>query len=251
MIWITFLMIGMFAQLIDGTLGMGFGLTSSTFLLTAGTSAVMASLAVHLAEIGTTLASGLSHWRLGNIDKKLFYQIIIPGGFGAFIGANFLISLDSPRAKIFISTLLFFLGFLMIYRSLNQSNSISRNSSVRKRNFPRFLAFTGGFVDAAGGGGWGPIVTPTLITFTSSDPRKIVGTVNASEFIVTIFASLGFLTKVNYGDLNMKIITGLAVGGIFMAPIAAKIVVKLSRRNIGILIGLMVIFMNGFIILKL
>jgi hypothetical protein len=246
--WIIFLIIGLFAQLIDGTLGMGFGLTSSTLLLTAGASAAIASMAVHLAEIGTTLASGLSHWRLGNIDKKLFYQITIPGGFGAFIGANFLTSLDFSKAKIFISTLLFILGFLMIYRSLAQSNLISRNLKGRSRNFPKFLAFTGGFIDSAGGGGWGPIVTPTLISFTNLDPRKIVGTVNASEFVVAIFASLGFLLNVPYNNLDMEIIVGLAVGGILMAPIAAKIVIKLSRRNIGIAIGLMVIFMNGYII---
>ena len=238
--WIFFAIAGSVAQLIDGALGMGFGLTSSTLLLTFGASA-----AVHAAEIGTTLVSGASHWHAENIDKDVLIRLAIPGGVGALLGATFLSSIDLSTSKIFISTLLLFLGFLLLYRNLFQSPAPQLVDANSNPCFLAFLGFSGGFVDAAGGGGWGPVVTPTLMTATNMTPRKIIGTVSAAEFIVAVSASVGFLLNINKLDINWAIVGGLALGGSFMAPIAARIVSKLPRRQLAILVGVAVIVING------
>jgi uncharacterized membrane protein YfcA len=244
--WIFFAIAGSVAQLIDGTLGMGFGLTSSTLLLTLGASAAVASAAVHAAEIGTTLVSGVSHWREENVDMKILKQLAIPGGIGAILGATFLSSIDLSNAKIFISTLLLLLGFLLLYRNIFNFNQQPTTLQVTNPRYFTYLGFTGGFVDASGGGGWGPIVTPTMMTTTSVEPRKIIGTVSAAEFIVAVSASVGFLININRLDINWAAVGGLALGGCIMAPIAARIVVKLPRKQIGILVGIAVIVINGY-----
>jgi len=247
--WIFFAIAGSIAQLIDGTLGMGFGLTSSTLLLTLGASAAVASAAVHAAEIGTTLVSGVSHWHANNVDTKMLKQLAIPGGIGALLGATFLSSIDLSNAKIFISTLLLLLGFLLLYRNIFSFAHQPTNLQVTNPRYFTYLGFTGGFVDASGGGGWGPIVTPTMMTTTAIEPRKIIGTVSAAEFIVAVSASVGFLININRLDINWAAVGGLALGGALMAPIAARIVVKLPRKQIGILVGLAVIIINGYRIL--
>jgi hypothetical protein len=168
--WIFFALAGSIAQLVDGSLGMGFGLTSSTLLLTLGASAAVASAAVHAAEIGTTLASGASHWHRENIDRDILKKIAIPGGVGAILGATFLSNIDLSGGKIFISTLLLLLGLVLLYRNI----FVPTTTNIAEITNPRYLTFlgaTGGFVDAAGGGGWGPIVTPTLLATTQTEPR--------------------------------------------------------------------------------
>ena len=247
--WIFFAIAGSIAQLIDGTIGMGFGLTSSTLLLTLGASAAVASAAVHAAEIGTTLVSGVSHWHADNVDTKMLKKLAIPGGIGALLGATFLSSIDLSNAKIFISTLLLLLGFLLLYRNIFSFAHQPTNLQITNPRYFTYLGFTGGFVDASGGGGWGPIVTPTMMTTTAIEPRKIIGTVSAAEFIVAVSASLGFLININRLDINWAAVGGLALGGALMAPIAARIVVKLPRKQIGILVGLAVIIINGYRIL--
>jgi hypothetical protein len=244
--WIFFAIAGSVAQLIDGTLGMGFGLTSSTLLVTLGASAAVASAAVHAAEIGTTLVSGASHWHADNVDKKILKKLAIPGGIGAILGATFLSSIDLSSAKVFISTLLLLLGFLLLYRNIFTFAPQPASVEITNPRYFTYLGFTGGFVDASGGGGWGPIVTPTMMTTTAVEPRKIIGTVSASEFIVAVSASVGFLANINRLDINWGVVGGLALGGSIMAPIAARIVVKLPRKQIGILVGLAVIIINGF-----
>ena len=247
--WIFFAIAGSIAQLIDGTLGMGFGLTSSTLLLTLGASAAVASAAVHAAEIGTTLVSGVSHWHADNVDTKMLKKLASPGGIGALLGATFLSSIDLSNAKIFISTLLLLLGFLLLYRNVFSFAHQPTNLQITNPRYFTYLGFTGGFVDASGGGGWGPIVTPTMMTTTAIEPRKIIGTVSAAEFIVAVSASVGFLININRLDINWAAVGGLALGGALMAPIAARIVVKLPRKQIGILVGLAVIIINGYRIL--
>jgi uncharacterized membrane protein YfcA len=244
--WIFFAIAGSIAQLIDGALGMGFGLTSSTLLLTLGASAAVASAAVHAAEIGTTLVSGASHWHAENIDKDVLIRLAIPGGIGALLGATFLSSIDLTSSKIFISTLLLFLGFLLLFRNLFQTPTPQVADPNNNPRFLTFLGFSGGFVDAAGGGGWGPVVTPTLMTTTNMTPRKIIGTVSAAEFIVAVSASVGFLLNINKLDINWSIVGGLALGGCLMAPVAARIVSKLPRKQLAILVGVAVIIINGY-----
>ena len=246
--WIVFALIGSIAQLIDGSLGMGFGLTSSTLLVTVGASAAVASAAVHFAEIGTTLASGASHWHAENVDKKILIRLAIPGGIGALLGATFLSFIDLSSSKIFISTLLLFLGFLLLYRNIFKSDV--NLIEIKNPKFLTYLGFTGGFVDASGGGGWGPIVTPTLISTTSTEPRKVIGTVSAAEFVVVVCASIGFLLQINRIDINWATVGGLALGGTLMAPIAARLVGKLPAKTLGIVVAVAIIILNAIQIIR-
>ena len=246
MTWILFALVGTTAQLIDGALGMGFGITSSTLLVTLGASAAVASTAVHVAEIGTTLASGASHWHAENVDRKILIRLAIPGGIGAFLGATFLSFIDLSSSKIFISTLLLFLGFLLLYRNVFKSESAPNMVEITNPRFLTYLGFTGGFVDASGGGGWGPIVTPTMIATTSTEPRKVIGTVSAAEFVVAVSASIGFLANINRIDINWATVGGLALGGTLAAPIAARLVGKLPARQLGIFVALAIILLNGY-----
>jgi uncharacterized membrane protein YfcA len=242
--WIFFALAGSIAQLVDGSLGMGFGLTSSTLLLSLGASAAVASAAVHAAEIGTTLASGASHWQRDNIDKDILKRIAIPGGIGAILGATFLSNIDLSGGKIFISTLLLLLGFVLLYRNI----FVPATANITEITNPRYLTFlgaTGGFVDAAGGGGWGPIVTPTLLATTQTEPRKVIGTVSAAEFVVAICASVGFLLNITRLDIDWSAVGGLALGGVIMAPIAAKLVSWLPRRQLGIIVAVAIILLNA------
>jgi hypothetical protein len=243
---LLFALAGSIAQLIDGTLGMGFGLTSSTLLLTLGTSAAVASAAVHFAEIGTTLASGASHWQVKNIDKGVLLKLAIPGGIGALLGATFLSFIDLSTSKIFISTLLLLLGFLLLYRNIFQFEAGQNSVEIKNPRYLTYLGFTGGFIDASGGGGWGPIVTPTLMSTTQMETRKIIGTVSAAEFIVAVSASVGFLLNINRLDIDWNAVAGLAIGGVIMAPIAARIAVKVPRKQLGIAVGLMIVGLNGY-----
>lgn len=224
---------------------MGFGLTSSTLLLTLGTSAAVASAAVHAAEIGTTLASGISHWHRENVDYVILKRLAIPGGIGAFAGATFLSSIDLSSGTIFISTILLLLGFVLLYRNVF---SVALKPNLAEIENPRYLTFlgaTGGFIDASGGGGWGPVVTPTLMATTQHEPRKIIGTVSASEFIVAVCASLGFLVNISRIDIDWSAVGGLALGGMIMAPFAAKLVSVLPRRPLGIAVALAIIITNA------
>ena len=242
--WIFFALAGSIAQLVDGSLGMGFGLTSSTLLLSLGASAAVASAAVHAAEIGTTLASGASHWHRDTVDREILKKIAIPGGIGAILGATFLSNIDLSGGKIFISTLLLLLGFVLLYRNI----FVPAAANVTEITNPRYLTFlgaTGGFVDAAGGGGWGPIVTPTLLATTQTEPRKVIGTVSAAEFVVAICASVGFLLNITRLDIDWSAVGGLALGGVLMAPIAAKLVSWLPRRQLGIIVAVAIILLNA------
>ena len=248
--WILFALVGSVAQLIDGALGMGFGLTSSTLLVTLGASAAVASAAVHMAEIGTTLASGASHWHAENVDKKILIRLAIPGGIGAFLGATFLSFIDLSSSKVFISTLLLFLGFLLLYRNVFKSENQVNMVEIKNPRFLTYLGFTGGFVDASGGGGWGPIVTPTLITTTSTEPRKVIGTVSAAEFVVALSASVGFLININRIDINWATVGGLALGGVIAAPIAAKLVGRLPAKVLGTVVAIAIILLNAIQIIR-
>lgn len=240
-----FILAGSIAQLIDGTLGMGFGLTSSTLLLTLGTSAAVASAAVHVAEIGTTLASGVSHWHRDNVDYEILKKLAIPGGIGAFAGATFLSWIDLSSGTVFISTILLLLGFVLLYRNVFQVNIKANLAEIENPRYLTFLGATGGFIDASGGGGWGPVVTPTLMATTQHEPRKIIGTVSASEFIVAVCASLGFLVNISRIGIDWSAVGGLALGGMLMAPFAAKLVSVLPRKPLGIAVAVAIIVTNA------
>jgi uncharacterized membrane protein YfcA len=240
-----FILAGSAAQLIDGSLGMGFGVTSATILLALGTSAAATSAAVHVAKIGTGLASGIAHWRRDNVDTAILIRIAIPGGIGAFLGATFLSAIDLSSGTYFISTILLLLGFVLLYRNLFKGDNQANLTTMSDPKYLKFIGLTGGFIDASGGGGWGPVVTPTLLATTEHEPRKVIGTVSAAEFVVAVCASLGFLAALYRLNMNWEAVLGLSIGGIIMAPVAARLVGWLPRKVLGIIVAVAIIILNG------
>lgn len=238
------MLIGVVAQLIDGTMGMGFGLTSSTLLLSIGAGAAVTSAAVHIAEVATTLVSGASHWYYKNVDWRIFRALAIPGAIGAFAGAVLLSNLSTAVASDWISILLLLMGLLLIARTLTFKIPAPTKQAGRRLLLP--LGAVGGFIDATGGGGWGPVVTPTLLTVTGSQPRQIIGTVSASEFLVALSASVGFLIALPWDTIGWEVVLGLAIGGALAAPIAARIVAQFPRRVLGLLVGITVVVINAY-----
>jgi uncharacterized membrane protein YfcA len=235
---------GLVAQFVDGSLGMGYGLTSSTLLIFAGLSPAAASASVHLAEVGTTALSGVAHHRFGNVDWHAVRRIAIPGGIGAFLGATLLSSLSTESARPLASTLLFTLGVYVLLRFLLGRQRVSRKGRPGLR-FLAPLGLIGGFVDATGGGGWGPVTTPTLLADGRLAPNRVVGTVSASEFIVAISASAGFFTALGDEVLRMEFVAALLAGGFIAAPIAAYMVRHLNPRLLGVIVGGFICFTNA------
>ena len=210
-------LVGLAAQLVDGSLGMGYGMTSSSLLLLAGLSPALASASVHLAEIGTTLASGASHWRLGNTDPRLVVRLGLPGAVGAFGGATVLSHLSTRAATPVTASLLILLGTYVLGRfALRPPRGSGSRRSPHGRRLLVPLGVVGGFVDATGGGGWGPVVTTTLLTGGRTAPRTVVGSVGASEFLVTVAASAGFLTGLGTAGISLGIVLTLLVGGLIL-----------------------------------
>jgi len=241
---ILFALVGLGAQLVDGSLGMAYGVTSTTLLLAVGASPAAASATVHLAEIGTTLVSGASHWKFGNVDWRVVAKIGIPGGVGAFAGATFLSSLDTSVAAPLMSGILLVLGLYVLirftFRGLNKQNL---GKPMRKR-FLGPLGLVAGFVDATGGGGWGPVGTPAILASGRMEPRKVIGSIDTSEFIVALAASLGFLFALGSQGINATWVAGLLIGGVIAAPIAAWLVRHVPPRLLGSAVGGIIVFTN-------
>jgi uncharacterized membrane protein YfcA len=243
-------LVGLGAQLVDGSLGMAYGVTSTTLLLAIGTSPAAASATVHLAEIGTTLASGLSHWKFGNVDWKVVAKIGIPGAVGAFAGATFLSYLSTEVAAPVMSLILLTLGVYILVRfTLRGIDRRHLGKPMRKR-FLGPLGLVAGFVDATGGGGWGPVGTPAILASGRMEPRKVIGSIDTSEFIVALAASLGFLLALGSQGVNAMWAAGLLVGGLVAAPIAAWLVRHIPPRLLGSLVGGMIILTNTRTLLK-
>ncbi|MGA0842237.1 MAG: sulfite exporter TauE/SafE family protein, partial [Candidatus Nanopelagicales bacterium] len=226
---LIFAIAGAIAQLVDGTLGMAFGITSSTLLIALGATPVAASAAVHFAEIGTTLASGTSHWLAGNVDKRILIRLAIPGGIGAFLGATLLSSISLSSGRVYMSTLLLVLGLILLIRFGVGLTIIPPITGRPRSKLLVPLGSFAGFIDASGGGGWGPVTTPTLLTVTKTQPRRVIGTVSASEFVVAISASAGFIFGMSNQNIDFQVVGGLLLGGVLMAPIAAKLAGKLPH----------------------
>jgi uncharacterized protein len=247
---LIFAIAGAIAQLVDGTLGMAFGITSSTLLIALGATPVAASAAVHFAEIGTTLASGTSHWREGNVDKRILIRLAIPGGIGAFLGATLLSSISLSSGRVYMSTLLLVLGLILLIRFGGGFTIIPPITGRPRSKMLVPLGGIAGFIDASGGGGWGPVTTPTLLTLTKTQPRRVIGTVSASEFVVAVSASAGFIFGMSNQNIDFKVVGGLLIGGVLMAPIAAKLAGKLPHAPFGAMIGGAVLLINSRIIMN-
>ncbi|NYI04974.1 sulfite exporter TauE/SafE family protein [Allostreptomyces psammosilenae] len=244
--FIIFALVGLGAQLVDGTLGMAYGVTSTTLLLIAGSAPATASAAVHLAEIGTTLASGASHWRFGNVEWRLVLPLAIPGAIGAFAGATVLSNLSTEAAVPWTSTILVVLGAYLLIRFTFRPPKAATGPS--RRVGKRFLAPLGvvaGFVDSTGGGGWGPIATPTLLGTGRIPPRKVIGSVGTAEFLVAVSASVGFLLALGDENIPFVVVAGLLTGGVIAAPLAAWLVSRFPTRLLGASVGGLVVITNA------
>lgn len=232
MFW-SAVLVGLLAQIVDGALGMAYGLTSTSFLLATGASPALASASVHMAEVFTTGASGISHAKFGNVDKKLFLRLLIPGIVGGLLGALVVTQIDGKTLKPFITVYLLLMGVYVL------SKAFRKHIATRKSE-PKHvakLALLGGFVDTSGGGGWGPVVTTTLVG-TGHDPRTTIGSVNFAEFFLTLTSAASLFILVD--ETIWHVVAGLIIGGLFAAPFAAYACKKFSTRTLLILVGVLI-----------
>lgn len=231
-------LVGFIAQMIDGALGMGYGITSNSLLLSLGVPPAVASASVHVSEVFTTAASGASHLKLGNVDKGLFVRLLAPGAACGFLGAYALVSAPLEVIRPAVNLYLAALGATIILRALRYG--------AAKRPVPKIgeigLGGLGGFLDAVGGGGWGPIVTSTLVA-AGHNPRTAIGSVNAAEFFVTLVQSAAFLVLLR--SLPWAVVLGLIAGGVAAAPIAARICGKLPPRAMMAAVGALVLALSA------
>lgn len=246
---IVLALVGFGAQMVDGSLGMAYGVTSSSLLLAAGFAPAAVSASVHMAEIGTTLASGTSHWRFGNVDWQVVRRIGLPGAVGAFLGATVLSRLSTDGAKPWMAGLLLLLGVYILLRFV-RGMPVRRGLPPHGSKFLTPLGLFAGFVDSTGGGGWGPIATPTLISAGRMQPRTVIGTVDTSEFLVAVGASIGFLLGLGSQGIIWQIVLTLLIGGMVAAPLAAFLVRIIPTAMLGSLVGGVIIFTNARVLLK-
>ena len=237
-------LVGLGAQLVDGSLGMAYGVTSTTLLLAIGTNPAAASATVHLAEIGTTLASGASHWRFGNVEWAVVAKIGIPGAVGAFAGASFLSSLDTSVAAPVMSLVLVALGLYVLTRFTIRGLRTDRLGHPLRKRFLGPLGLFAGFVDATGGGGWGPVGTPAILASGRLEPRKVIGSIDTSEFLVSVAASLGFLLALGSQGIALGWVLALLAGGLVAAPVAAWLVRHVPPRVLGSAVGGIIVLTN-------
>jgi uncharacterized membrane protein YfcA len=237
-------LVGFGAQLIDGSLGMAYGVTSTTLLLAIGTNPAAASATVHLAEIGTTLASGAAHWKFGNVDWGVVAKIGIPGAIGAFAGATFLSSLSTEVAAPLMAVILLSLGIYILVRFTLQGLPKGHLGKPLRKRFLGPLGLLAGFVDATGGGGWGPVGTPAILASGRLEPRKTIGSIDTSEFLVAVAASVGFILGIGSQGVNYGWVVALLIGGVIAAPIAAWLVRHIPARVLGSTVGGFIILIN-------
>jgi uncharacterized membrane protein YfcA len=248
---IVFALVGFGAQLVDGALGMAYGVTSTSLLLIAGVNPATASASVHLAEVGTTLAAGASHWRFGNVDWKLVLKLGVPGAIGAFLGATVLSALSTENAAPYMAGVLLALGVYVLLRfSLRPPRVATNRVSPHRSKFLSPLGLVAGFVDASGGGGWGPVATPALLTAGKTAPRTVIGSVDTSEFLVALAASIGFLIGLGSAVLDPWTVGGLLLGGVLAAPLAAWLVTKIPAPVLGTGVGGIIVLTNTRTILR-
>ncbi|MBN1425153.1 sulfite exporter TauE/SafE family protein [Candidatus Fermentibacteria bacterium] len=252
---LTIGLIGFVAQFVDGTLGMGYGVFSTTLLMAAGLAPAIASASVHTAETVTTLVSGVAHHRLGNVDRKLVTALVIPGVFGGVAGALFLSNVPGKIVKPWVAGILLVMGIIVIWRfvargevdetpSADEKSQIGPNGAGLSRMRLTVVGFVAAALDAFGGGGWGPVTTPTLLLGHNVKPHRVVGSVNMSEFFVTTAITVTFLFSIGPENFDWTIVACMLVGGVIAAPTAAWLCRKLPHKLLGILIGVLLVLTN-------
>jgi uncharacterized membrane protein YfcA len=233
----VYALVGFLAQMIDGSLGMAYGVSSTTFLTTVGVPVKIAGASVHTAEVFTTLVSGLSHWKAKNIDWDIFKRLIVPGVIGGALGAYVLVSVPGEALSPFVNAYLLIMGIIVIVRAVK---GVSKKLIEGNKIIP--VGLVGGFFDAVGGGGWGPIVTSTMVA-SGHTPRYTIGSVNTAEFFVTIVQTLTFAVFLGVGEY-LDVIAGLALGGVIAAPMAAILCKKLPEKKLMLAVGVLIVLLN-------
>ncbi|MHB0937447.1 MAG: sulfite exporter TauE/SafE family protein [Armatimonadota bacterium] len=239
---VFFMLVGFCAQLIDGAIGMAYGVISTSLLLFLGVSPLHASASVKAAEMVTTGVSGFSHHLFGNIDRKLVLQLLVPGVIGGIAGAYILTRIDGNILKPYISAYLVVMGLVIIAKAFRPSRERTAQPGAV---IP--LGLGGGFFDAIGGGGWGPIVTTNMVAMGHC-PRTTIGTVNAAEFFVTIAQVTTFVISI--GVVMWQVSLGLLLGGVLAAPLAAYLCKRLPRKTIMVLVGVLICIVSAINIYK-
>jgi len=232
---LIFIGVGFAAQLIDGALGMAYGVSSNTFLLSLGIPPAAASASIHAAEVFTTGVSGLSHWRMGNVKGEMIRRLLIPGVIGGVLGAYILTAAPGGVIKPFVAAYLLVMGLVILSKAFKRIEEREVTTALAP------LGLIGGFFDAIGGGGWGPIVTSTLVA-RGSHLRYTIGSVNLTEFFVTLAESVTFILTI--GLAHWQIILGLIIGGVIAAPLAAYICKRVPARPLMVMVGALIIVLS-------
>ena len=234
-----YIAVGFAAQLVDGALGMAFGVISNSLMVgLLGVPPALASQRVHVVECFTTFTSGMSHLLNGNVDRKLFFRLLIPGLIGGVLGTYLLVSIDASVVKPFVLAYLTAIGIYLLVRGLKYP------PTAREAKYVAPLGVVGGFLDAAGGGGWGPVVTSNLL-IQGADPRKVVGTVNTVEFFLTLTVSAAFIYHLGIADLAGATL-GFLIGGVVAAPLGAFAAKHFEAKTMLILVGVVLTLTSAY-----
>lgn len=237
--------VGFGAQLINGSLGMGYGVTSASALLAIGTTPALASATVNFSQVGSQLVSGYAHWRLGNVDWDIVRRIALPGAVGAFTGATFLSWLSVQVARPMMALILLVLGLYILVRFTIWGTSRGAVGTPIRTVFLAPLGLLGGFMNSTGGGGSGPIVTSALLATGRLEPRMVIGSISAAEFAVVVAGSAGFGLGLGLGGINPHWVAVMLVGGVLAAPIAAWLARHVPGRLLGSLAGGLIVLTNA------
>ncbi len=235
---VPFIAVGFAAQIVDGALGMAFGVISSTLLISLGVPPAVASAGVHAVETFTTGVSGLSHISQRNVDWRLFRRLVVPGVIGGVLGAYVLVQIDAATARPFVLAYLGAIGIYLLCRGIYYPPTHKPPKVVEP------LGFAGGFLDAAGGGGWGPVVTANLLV-QGAEPRRTIGTVNTAEFVLTTVISATFIASLGWALFTFATV-GLLIGGVMAAPFGAIVAKRASPKVLLILVGSLLMLTSLF-----
>ncbi len=242
--------VGFFAQLINSALGMGYGVTSTTFLLLVGSSPALASATVNLSQMGSQLVSGVAHWGFGNVDWRVVPRIAAPGAVGAFIGAILLSWLATERAAPLMSSILLALGVYLLVRFTVRDTPRHNLGKPLHTGFLVPLGLIAGFMNSTGGGGWGPVGTTGLLATGRLEPRKVIGSISVGEFAVVVAGSAGFAVGLGFSGINGGWVVAMLLGGVLSAPVAAWLARIVPPRMLGALVGGLIVLTNVRVLIE-
>jgi len=229
--FLVFFLVGLFASLVDGALGMAYGVTSNSFLLSMGIPPAISSATIHTSEVGVTLVSGVSHLKLGNVDNTVVKKLLLPGVFFGILGAVFCTVMPVGIIKPIVVLYLFIVGIGILWRALTKTRPAKKLFRIP------LLGAVGGFADAVGGGGWGPVVSSSLV-FDGHNPQTSIGSVNFTEFFVTIAQATAFFALL--GFINWGLVIPFLAGGVIVAPFAAYICKRMPKKALMVAIGILI-----------